>query len=191
MEERDIPDITLHDRRFRLLVANDRIIDSIERLASRMNSEYGDGSKGIPLFVVVLKGAFMFAAELMQRIDFPCEVAFVRLSSYKGTSSTGCVNEVMGLGEEIAGRHVIIVEDIVDTGETIAAFTGRLASLNPAGIEVATLLLKPYVCRKDIFVRYAAMEAAEGFIVGFGLDYDELGRNLKHLYVLADERTER
>lgn len=180
--------ITLHDRRFRLCVSRDRIEESIEELAVRMNADYGDGSKGVPLFIVVLKGAFMFASELLQRITFPCEVSFVRMSSYSGISSSGLVKEAMGLDEDILGRHIVIVEDIVDTGETILSLIRRLEAMRPAGIEVASLLFKSSSYRKDIPIKYAAMEAPEGFVVGFGLDYDGLGRNLASLYTIADEK---
>ena len=143
--------------------------------------------QGHPPFVGVLNGAFMFFAELLQRISFPCEVSFVRLSSYHGTTSTGSVTEVFGLRENIEARHVIVVEDIVETGESIRALTDSLAAMNPATLEVATLLFKPASYRNYFPIRYPAMEISDGFIVGFGLDYDGLGRNLCDIYRLAKE----
>ena len=180
--------VTLHDKTFRRSVPHPDIIGRIEALAARINADYGDGSRGIPLFVGVLNGAFMFFAELLQRISFPCEVSFVRLSSYHGTASSGNVTEVLGLREEIAGRHVIIVEDIVETGESIRRLTDSLEARHPASLEVATLLFKPSAYRNYRPIRYAAMEATDGFIVGFGLDYDGLGRNLRDIYQLAEEQ---
>ena len=142
------PRVRLHDRTFELAVPHGEIIGKIEALAARINADYGDGNRGIPLFVGVLNGAFMFFAELLQRISFPCEVSFVRLSSYHGTTSTGSVTEVFGLRENIEARHVIVVEDIVETGESIRALTDSLAAMNPATLEVATLLFTSrYVIR--------------------------------------------
>ena len=181
------PRVRLHDRTFELAVPHGEIIGKIEALAARINADYGDGSRGIPLFVGVLNGAFMFFAELLQRISFPCEVSFVRLSSYHGTTSTGSVTEVFGLRENIEARHVIVVEDIVETGESIRALTDSLAAMNPATLEVATLLFKPASYRNYFPIRYPAMEISDGFIVGFGLDYDGLGRNLCDMYRLAKE----
>lgn len=180
--------ITLGGKRFCIFIRDGRILESIDRIALRIEEDYGDGSKGVPLFVGVLNGSFMFFAELMQRISFPCEVSFVRFSSYRGTSSTGSVREVMGLEEDIKGRHIIIVEDVVDTGQTLESLYDRLWSLHPASIETATLLLKPSSYRKEVPVKYAAMEVPDDFIVGFGMDYNGLGRNLKHLYIIEDEK---
>lgn len=187
MEESDAQNVTLHGKGFGIFIHHDRIMESIDKVAARINDDYGDGSKGVPLFIGVLNGAFMFFAELMQRISFPCEVSFVKLSSYRSTVSSGNVREIIGLREDIAGRQVIIVEDIVDTGVTVSALTYSLSLLRPAGVEIATLLLKPSSYRKDIPVKYAAMEVPDNFIIGFGLDYEGLGRNLTHLYSIKDE----
>ena len=181
------PRVRLHDRTFELAVPHREIIGKIEALAARINADYGDGSRGIPLFVGVLNGAFMFFAELLQRISFPCEVSFVRLTTYPATTTTGSVTEVFGLRENIEARHVIVVEDIVETGESIRALTDSLAAMNPATLEVATLLFKPASYRNYFPIRYPAMEISDGFIVGFGLDYDGLGRNLCDIYRLAKE----
>lgn len=180
--------INLDGKRFGIFIRHGRIIKSIDRIALRIGEDYGDGSKGVPLFLGVLNGSFMFFAELMQRLSFPCEVSFVRFSSYRGTSSTGSVREIIGLEENISGRHIIIVEDVVDTGRTLESLAGRLSSMHPASIETATLLLKPSSYRKEVPVKYAAMEVPDDFIIGFGMDYNGLGRNLKHLYVIEDEK---
>ncbi|HIW97024.1 MAG TPA: hypoxanthine phosphoribosyltransferase [Candidatus Tidjanibacter gallistercoris] len=179
--------VRLRGKTFELSIPHDEIVGCIDALAERINTDYGDGSRGIPLFVGVLNGAFMFFAELLQRLTFPCEVSFVRLSSYRGTASTGTVTEVLGLTEDIAGRHVVVVEDIVETGGSIGALTASLSAMGPASLEIAALLFKPAAYRLRLPIRYAAMELPNDFIVGFGLDYEGLGRNLRDIYKLADE----
>ena len=158
--------IRLHDKNFRLAIPNGRICDAISRVADRINKDYA--GREAPLFVGVLNGSFMFMAELMQRITLDCEASFIKIASYSGTASTGKVHELIGLSTDIRGRHVVIVEDIVD-------------------IAVATLLFKPEVYRKEIGIDYCALKVSDRFLVGFGLDYDQLGRNLKDIYEATDE----
>ena len=151
------------------------------RLAERINADYRTGEQP-PVIVGVLTGAFMFCSELIRRITVPCELAFIRLSSYSGTASTGLVREVMGLQEEIAGRDVIVVEDIVETGYSMRYLLDLLEARQPASIRTAVLLAKPSALCKQVPLDYVGMELPEGFLVGFGLDYDGLGRNLPDIY---------
>lgn len=179
--------VKLWDRSFEPFIRHEDIIAGIERIAGRLNADYGGGEKGIPLFIGVLNGAFMFLAELLQRIEFPCEVSFVKLYSYSGTDSTGTVTEVIGLREGICGRHIIVAEDIVDTGASITNLTGSLSAMDPATVEVATMLFKPTAYGSSVPVRYAAIEIPDVFIVGFGMDYNGLGRNLGDIYRIVDD----
>lgn len=177
--------IKLHDRTFRPLIPAAEIESAIESLAARIASDYAGGEP--PVFVAVLNGAFMFASELLKRLDMACRIAFVRLASYDGTCSSGKVSELVGLTTAIEGRRVVVVEDVVDTGESMEYLLGKLSELRPADIEIATLLFKPGAFRKDFEVKYRALEAGNEFVVGFGMDYNELGRNLKDIYVVDDE----
>ena len=128
----------------------------------------------------------MFMSDLIKKIEFQNELSFVKLASYDGTCSTGCVKSLIGLNNSIEGRHVIIVEDIVDTGESIEHMIKELESRNPASIEVCTLFFKPGSYRKQLPIKYRAMEIGNEFIVGYGLDYDQLGRSLKDIYVVTE-----
>ncbi len=135
----------------------------------------------------VLNGSFMFLSDLIKKIEFNSELSFVKISSYEGTSSTGQIRSLIGLNGSIEGRHVIIVEDIVDTGESIAHMIADLESRKPASVEVCTLFFKPASYSKQYPIRYRALEIGNEFIVGYGLDYDQLGRNLKDVYVVTNE----
>ena len=176
--------IRLHVKTFRLSIPHDRLVGAIGEVAQRINRDYA--RRECPLFLGVLNGSFMYMAELLQHIDFTCEVSFVKLASYNGTSSTGAVQELIGLTNNLRGRHIIIVEDIVDTGESIEHMIGELKSHNPASIEVCTLFFKPDSYRKQLPIKYRAMEIGNEFIVGYGLDYDQLGRSLKDIYVVTE-----
>ena len=139
------------------------------------------------MFVGVLNGSFMFMSDLIKKIEFNNELSFVKLASYEGTCSTGCVKSLIGLNNSIEGRHVIIVEDIVDTGESIEHMIRRAGSrIIPRVIEVCTLFFKPGSYRKQLPIKYRAMEIGNEFIVGYGLDYDQLGRSLKDIYVVTE-----
>ena len=158
---------------------------AIAEVAARINSDYRE--KRTPLFVGVLNGSFMFMGELLRHISFDCEVSFVKIASYSGTATTGRVRELIGLSQDIRSRHVILVEDIVDTGASIEYMTGVLKKQGPADIAVATLLFKPECYRKQMPPKYYALSIPDKFIVGFGLDYDQLGRNYKDIYEIADD----
>lgn len=176
--------IKLHDKSFRIFIPYEKIEESIIKVARKLNSDYRNVKN--PLFLCVLNGSFMFAAHLMKYLDFESEISFIRLSSYSGTSSTGEVKQILGFDRPLKGREVIILEDIVDTGGTVAELYNILLKENAASVKICTLLLKPeaYLYRDRIKVDYAAIEIPNDFIVGFGLDYDELGRNLRDIYVL-------
>lgn len=177
--------VKLHDKTFRVMIPAEKIDQAVTAVADRINNDYAD--KDTPLFVGVLNGSFMFLSDLIKKIEFNSELSFVKLSSYEGTSSTGKVKSLLGLNGSIEGRHVIIVEDIVDTGESIAHMIADLESRKPASIEVCTLFFKPASYSKPYPIRYRALEIGNEFIVGYGLDYDQLGRNLKDVYVVTNE----
>ena len=177
--------VTLNDKTFEVMIPAHEIDRAVAAVAERLNADYGDKER--PIFVGVLNGAFMFLSDLIKKIDFTCEISFVKLASYEGTCSTGNVECLLGLNNDIAGRHVIIVEDIVDTGASIEHTVNLLKAKAPASIAVATLLFKPKVYRKEIGIDYCALKVSDRFLVGFGLDYDQLGRNLKDIYEATDE----
>lgn len=174
--------IKIHDKVFKPFLSNEFIEESITRLATRMNNELKDVES--PLFISVLNGSFMFTASLMQKLDFQPELSFIRVSSYMGTESSGKIDQVMSLNRDLSGRNVIIVEDIVDTGNTISWLHKTATEANSKSVRICTLLLKPEAYKGDITIDYAAIEIPNDFIVGFGLDYNELGRNYKDIYVL-------
>lgn len=177
--------VKLHDKTFRVMIPAEKIDQAVAAVAERINRDYAD--KETPLFVGVLNGSFMFLSDLIKKIEFNSELSFVKLASYAGTSSTGQVKSLIGLNGSIEGRHVIIVEDIVDTGESIAHMIADLQGRKPASIEVCTLFFKPASYSKEYPIRYRALEIGNEFIVGYGLDYDQLGRNLKDIYVVTNE----
>ena len=176
--------IKLHDRHFRVMIPAAEIDKAVAAVAARINEDYKD--KETPLFVGVLNGSFMFMSDLIKKIEFNSELSFVKLASYEGTATTGDVKCLIGLNNSLEGRHVIIVEDIVDTGVSIERMVRDLERLRPASIAVCTLFFKPNSYRKQIPIEYKALEIGNVFIVGYGLDYDQLGRNLKDIYVVTD-----
>ena len=176
--------VTIKDKTFETSIPEAEILKRVNAVAARINQDLADKN---PIFIAVLNGSFVFAADLMREINFPAEITFIRVASYEGTSSTGKVKEVMGLKEDITGRHVVIVEDIVDTGTTMKQMISQLEAKNPASIHVCTLLLKPGKLKVPLNIEYAAMEIPNDFIVGYGLDYDQLGRGLRDIYTLVCE----
>ncbi|MFI5203544.1 MAG: hypoxanthine phosphoribosyltransferase [Flavobacteriales bacterium] len=173
--------IQLHDKTFERFIPFDEIQRSIGVVASRINHDY-KGKK--PLLVAVLNGSFMFAAELMKQLDIECEISFVKLASYHGVTSGGSVTELIGLSESSEGRDVIIVEDIVDTGLTIEKVMDVFVNRKCNSVKVASLLFKPEAYKGKKTIDYVAIEIPNKFIVGFGLDYNGIGRNLKDIYQL-------
>lgn len=178
--------ISLHGRKFKPFIPNADIEKAIDAVAHRLNADYAQvKEEDAPVLFCTLNGAIIFAAELLKRITFPCTVKAAKLSSYVGTQSTGVVKaETPFTGLE--GKQVIVVEDIVDTGNTIEAVIELLKAAGATKVKICTLLLKPEVYRKSIHLDYVAMEIPNRFIVGFGLDYDELGRNTKDIFVLDE-----
>ena len=175
--------VRILDKDFELFIEAASIQKSIERVAIDINNDLKDKN---PIFIAVLNGSFMFAGDLMKHVYIPCEITFVRIASYKGITSTNDLKEVLGLNEDITGRTVVIVEDIVDTGHTIEQLIHQFSSLEPKEIKIATLLFKPNALIKDIKPDYVALEIPNDFIVGFGLDYDGYGRNLQDIYKIKE-----
>ena len=171
--------ISLHNKQFEPYLSAAELQAAIRQVATQLNQDYA----GQPvMFVVVLNGSFMFAADLLKEVNLPCEICFIRVASYQGTSSTGEVKEVLGLTEDLQGRHVVIVEDIVDTGHTMRMLLDTLGSQQPASLEVATLFLKPECLQQELSLRYVGLSIPNDFIVGYGLDFDGLGRNYPNVY---------
>lgn len=177
--------ITLFDKTFKTYIPHEEFIKDIDRVADRLNADFKN-SKEVPIILCVLNGSVMFTGEIMQRIDFQCELGCIRVKSYAGTSSTGEVKVVNPLTTEVEGRTVIIVEDIVDTGHTIAFLKQHLTEKGAKDVKVCTMFFKPeaYQYADTIKIDYYAREIQNQFIVGFGLDYDELGRNSKDIFIL-------
>lgn len=173
--------VQLHDKEFTIYLQENEIQGAIETLAARINQEYKDKK---PLFLAVLNGSFMFAADLLKEITIPCEISFIKLASYQNTQSTGIVKELVGLNEELTDRNLIILEDIVDTGHTVSGLLEKLKDRATASIEIACLLLKPTCLQHPLQIKYVALSIPNDFVVGYGLDYNGLGRNLRHLYKL-------
>ena len=176
--------IKLHDRNFKVMIPADKIEVAVSAVADKINADYRE--KKNPIFIGVLNGSVMFMSDLMKKIDFCCEISFVKLASYCGTCSSGEVTNLIGLNRDIEGRDVIIVEDIVDTGASIEHMVAELQRHNPASVRICTLFFKPNAYKRSIPIDYPAMEIGNEFIVGYGLDYDQLGRNLKDVYVVTE-----
>ena len=174
--------IQVKDRVFVPFIKEEQLQKEVKRVAQEINRDYKDKE---PLFLCILNGAFMFAADLLKNVSVPCNVSFVKVASYSGTDTTGKVKELMGLQESVEGRHVIIVEDIVDTGYTMRDILESLAEKNAASVEVCALLCKPDKLKVDINLKYLALNIPNGFIVGYGLDYDGFGRNSRDIYQIV------
>ncbi len=174
--------IQIKDKSFTTFLPEEKILKEVARVADEINRDL-DGRR--PLFLSVLNGSFMFAADLMKRVTIPSEISFVKMASYQGTESTGKVKELIGLNTSIKGRTVVIVEDIVDTGRTMVEMLKKLQAYEPAEIRIATLLVKPGKLEVDLKLDYVAMSIPDDFIVGYGLDYDELGRNYRDIYTVV------
>lgn len=180
----DMETIKIHDKWFRTSYTETEILRHIKEVADRINNDMKGKN---PLFLAVLNGSFMFAADLMKMINIPCEISFVKLASYEGTMSTGKIKEVFGINEDISGRTIIIVEDIVESGLTMKRMIDTLGTRNPESVHICTLLLKPERLQVNLDIEYAAMKIPNDFIVGYGLDYDRQGRNLRDIYTLVED----
>ena len=171
--------VTCHDKSFELYLPEAEILQAIKKVADRLNQDYESKN---PIFIAVLNGSFMFAADLLKEVTVPCEISFVKVASYENTGSTGQVRDLMGLKEDITNRHVVLLEDIVDTGNTMVALFEILKARNPASVEIAALLHKPDCLQHEMEIKYIGREIPNDFVIGYGLDYNGLGRNLKHIY---------
>ena len=173
--------IQLHDKQFVPFISEQEIDFAIATMASQVEADFADET---PVFVGVLNGAFMVVSDFMKHYKKPCEVSFIKLASYEGTSSTNEVKQLIGLNQDLTGRTVIVIEDIVDTGNTVAELKVLFKKQNVKHFKIATLFLKPEAYTKDIKIDYVGIRIPNKFIVGFGLDYDGLGRNLREVYQL-------
>ncbi len=164
-----------------LLVSSRRIQGAVTNIAKKIDRDFKNQN---PLFLAVLNGSFLFAADLLRKIKIECEISFIKVSSYSGTGSTGKVNTLIGVNENLKKRPVIILEDIVDTGNTLEAVMSEIKKHNPDGVSIATLFFKPEAYRKKIALDYVGLEVPDKFLVGYGLDYNGLGRTLEDIYAL-------
>ena len=175
--------ITVKDKSFKPYISEEELQSSVKKVASKINDDY-KGS--IPIFLGILNGSFMFFGDLLKSIDLECTVSFVKLASYEGTDSTGNVNELIGLNEDIEGKDIILVEDIVDTGNTLVKLHDILSEKKARSVRIATLLYKPEAYKKHHPIDYVGKEIPNAFVLGYGLDYDGLGRNISSIYVLNE-----
>lgn len=180
MEEKTV---RLHDKQFKTSITAAEIDAAVSAMAAKINKDLNGKN---PLFIIVLNGAFMFASDLLKKINIDCEITFVKLSSYVGTRSSHMVREVIGLDKPLSDRHVVVVEDIIDTGITMHDTLPKLKNLEASEVQIATLLFKPKAFQKDFKIDYIGMEIPNDFIVGYGLDYDGLGRNLPDIYKIIE-----
>ena len=175
--------VKIKDKTFETFIPESEIQQRVKAVAEKLNRDMADKN---PLFLAVLNGSFVFAADLMRYITIPSEISFVKLASYQGTASTGAVKEIFGVTEELHGRHGVIVEDIVDTGLTMKRMLESLGTREPASLHICSLLVKPDKLQVPLDIEYAAMEIPNDFIVGYGLDYDQQGRNLRDIYKITE-----
>ena len=175
--------IKIKDKSFRVSIPEAEIKTRVKALAEQMSKDL-EGKN--PIFLAVLNGAFIFAADLMREMTIPCEISFVKLASYQGTTSTGKVKEVFGINEDLSGRTVVIVEDIVESGQTMKQMIESLGTRNPESVRICTLFFKPEKLKEELNLDYVAFSIPDDFIVGYGLDYDGLGRELKDVYTIVE-----
>ena len=175
--------IQIKDKEFEIYLSREKIETTIKRIAKEIETDMEEKD---PLFLVILNGAFMFAADLFKEFSMPCEISFTRLASYQGTKSTNQVKEIIGMNEDIKGRHIIILEDIIDTGITLEHLQNTLNKYGPASISLATLLFKPEAFQKDYPIHYVGIPIQNEFVVGYGLDYDGHGRNFANIYKVVE-----
>ena len=175
--------VDVNGKKFKISISSDQIRERVKELGERISKDYAGKN---PLLLCVLNGSFVFAADLYREISIPSEISFVKLASYQGVTSTGTISEVIGINEELANRHIIIVEDIVDTGYTMQHMLETLGTRSPASIRICSLLTKPEKLQVPIEVDYVAFKIPNLFVVGYGLDFDQQGRNLKDIYTIVD-----
>ena len=175
--------IKILDKTFKTFIPESEIQKRVAAVAEKINHDMAGKN---PLLLAVLNGSFIFAADLIRYLTIPCEISFVKLASYQGTTSTGKIKEIIGINENLENRDVIIVEDIVDTGNTMKRMLETLGTRNPRSLHICTLLVKPGKLQVPLNIEYCAMEIPNDFIVGYGLDYDQQGRNLRDSYTVAE-----
>lgn len=175
--------VQVKDKQFALYISEEKLLNRVKEVAEQLNADLAGKN---PLFLVVLNGSFVFAADLLRDITIPCEITFVRVASYEGTCSTGEIKQLLGLTQDIKGRTVVIVEDIIDTGFTMKELLHMLEEKEPAEIHITSLLVKPGNLKVDLNIPYRCFDIENDFIVGYGLDYDHEGRNLRHIYQVVE-----
>lgn len=175
--------IKILDKTFKTFIPESEIQKRVAAVAEKINHDMAGKN---PLLLAVLNGSFIFAADLIRYLTIPCEISFVKLASYQGTTSTGKIKEIIGINENLENRDVIIVEDIVDTGNTMKRMLETLGTRNPRSLQICTLLVKPGKLQVPLNIEYCAMEIPNDFIVGYGLDYDQQGRNLRDIYTVVE-----
>jgi len=173
--------LKIKDKEFTLYLSQKELERKVKELGEQISKDYQGKS---PIVLGVLNGAFMFLSDLMKEVEVPLELSFIKIASYSGTNSTGKVKEVIGLSEDVKGRHVLIVEDIVDTGLSMTHLKEMVEAQKPASIAIASLLVKPEALKEPIDIDYVGFDIPTKFVVGYGLDYDGFGRNLKEIYQL-------
>lgn len=177
--------IRIKDKCFRISLSETEIKQRVKSLAEEMSRDL-EGKN--PLFLAVLNGSFIFAADLIREMTIPCEISFVKLASYQGTTSTGKIHEVIGINEDLSGRTVVIIEDIVESGQTMKRMIEQIGTRNPASVQICTLFFKPEKLKENLNLDYVAFRIPDDFIVGYGLDYDQGGRGLRHIYTIVDNK---
>jgi hypoxanthine phosphoribosyltransferase len=171
----------IHDKEFEMFIGADKIDERVKDIAKQINKDYSDNT---PLFIAILNGSFMFASDLMKEVNVPCEISFVRVASYEDMQSSGDIKKLIGLSENIFNREVIVIEDIIDSGLTMDKMLEEFNSLGAKRVTIASLLTKPDNMKSEIAVKYLGFEIPNKFVVGYGLDYNGQGRNLKDIYQL-------
>lgn len=179
----DIKNITILDKEFTLYLSKQQIEDKISEIAKELTTRLADKN---PLFLCILNGSFMFAADIMKNVNIPAEISFIKLASYEGTSSTGKISELIGLNKDIKGRTVVIIEDIIDSGLTMQHLLETLKEKDPENVIVTSLLVKPDNLKVDLDIDYCAFSIPDKFIIGYGLDYNGYGRNYPNIYVIKE-----
>ncbi len=175
--------ITVHDKQFEPWMSANQLAERIAQMAEQINIDYENKK---PLFIAILNGSFIFAADLFKQINIEAEICFIKLVSYKGTKSTGNVITSIGLDESLKDRHVVIIEDIIDTGKTLHEFLPQLYNQQPATVNICSLLHKPDAIKFPLTIKYLGFAIENKFVLGYGLDYDGLGRNLPEIYKLVE-----
>ena len=176
--------VTAHDLSFEIYISKEAIAQKVAEIGTQITKDYQNKN---PLFIGILNGCFVFAADLMRACDMDCEVSFIKIASYEGTTSTGKITTLIGLNaDEVKGRDIIIMEDIIDTGKTLFKFLKDLKAMKPTSIAIASLLLKPDAIQHPIPIDYLGFEIPNKFVIGYGLDYNGLGRNLEAIYQLKE-----